>query len=175
MPDYLSTSTWVQEQLFGIHEGDLETEMDPALGYLPNDPVDAYSQGALPAPHSPQPHDTPLPNQINTAITNTNYHTNTNYDHSGYYVPKTPSTPATPATPSVYPGQVIKVKIKYRDEIYAIKVPIPVTVDMLRNKVIDRIGFEVELFYKNGDPLLDLNTEVFESAVKIGKLTVLAS
>ncbi|OBZ84319.1 Protein scd2/ral3 [Choanephora cucurbitarum] len=175
LPDYLSTSTWVQEQLFGIHEGDIETEMDPALGYLPNDPVDAYSQGALPAPHSPQPHDTHLPNQINTAITNTNYHTNTNYDHSGYYVPKTPSTPATPATPSVYPGQVIKVKIKYRDEIYAIKVPIPVTVDMLRNKVIDRIGFEVELFYKNGDPLLDLNTEVFESAVKIGKLTVLAS
>lgn len=127
---------------------------------LPAPPLPPLQQQQLPPPHPP-PNTTPpplpsslptVPNQINTALTNksNNYHTNTNYDHSSFYAPKTPSTPATPATPAtplMHQGHVIKVKIKYGDEIFAIKVPIPITIELLRNKIIDRIGFEVELFY----------------------------
>ncbi|KAI8059403.1 uncharacterized protein B0P05DRAFT_478223 [Gilbertella persicaria] len=105
LPRYLSSSTWVQDQLFGIHEGDIETDIDPATGNIPTT--------------------TSTPNTINTSNPN-NYST----------------TPTTPTTP---------VKIKYKDEIFAIKVPVPITVEFLRAKIIDRIGFEVQLFYKNDE------------------------
>ncbi|RCI03688.1 bud emergence protein 1 [Rhizopus stolonifer] len=156
LPRYLSSSTWVQDQLFGIHEGDIETDIDPATGNIPTT--------------------TSTPNTINTSNPN-NYSTTPTTPTTPVMppTPLTPATPATPATPSVYHGNTIKVKIKYKDEIFAIKVPVPITVEFLRAKIIDRIGFEVQLFYKNGDPLVNLETEAFESAVKIGKLTVLAS
>ncbi|KAI8636697.1 hypothetical protein BD408DRAFT_355156 [Parasitella parasitica] len=84
LPKYLSESSWVQEQLFGIHEGDIETDVDPG-----------QQQQAVPI-----------------AANNNN---------------------------------TIKVKIIYQDEIFAIKVRVPSSVEFLRGKVVDRLGFDVHL------------------------------
>ncbi|KAG1443206.1 hypothetical protein G6F56_010760 [Rhizopus delemar] len=105
LPSYLSESIWVQEQLFGIHEGDVETETDP------NQPSD----------------------------------------------------------------KKIKVKIVYKDEIFAIKVPVPSSLQFLQDKVTERLKFQVQLLQKDeSDNYIQLTTHAFEEAVKLGKLTVFA-
>lgn len=83
-------------------------------------------------------------------------------------------TPVTPLTPNAATS-TIKVKIIYKDEIFAIKVPVPSTIEFLKDKIMDRLGFEVQLQYKSGNRLSDLNTETFEAAFNLGKLTVVAS
>jgi bud emergence protein 1 len=140
LPRYLSESSWVQDQLFGIHEGDIETDIDPGVGR----PVSAtydITQPSVAMEAASEP--TPQPQQPVTTTNNTK--------------------------------STIKVKIMYKDEIFAIKVPVPSSVEFLRGKVVDRLGFDVNLMYKSGDHLTDLNTETFEAAVKLGKLTVVAS
>ncbi|OAD05410.1 hypothetical protein MUCCIDRAFT_80496 [Mucor lusitanicus CBS 277.49] len=138
LPRYLSESNWVQDQLFGIHEGDIETDIDPGVGRPASNSYDANQQVAMettaPAPQ--------------------------------------PQQSAATATQN---KSTIKVKIMYKDEIFAIKVPVPSSVEFLRGKVVDRLGFDVNLKYKSGDHLTELNTETFEAAVKLGKLTVVAS
>jgi bud emergence protein 1 len=124
--------------LFGIHEGDIETDIDPSMG-RPDSPVMEANEDMLP----PQP---PSPQQ----------------------------QPVTPVTPTPQQG-TIKVKIIYKDEIFAIKVPVPSTLEFLRDKIVDRLGFDVDLSYKEGSNLMDLTAETFASAVKLGKLTVVAT
>ncbi|CAO3671484.1 unnamed protein product [Rhizopus stolonifer] len=105
LPNYLSESIWVQEQLFGIHEGDVETETDPS-----------------------QPSD-----------------------------------------------KKIKVKIVYKDEIFAIKVPVPSSLQFLQDKVTERLKFQAQLLQKDeSNNYIQLTTHAFEEAVKLGKLTVFA-
>ncbi|CEI88735.1 hypothetical protein RMCBS344292_03113 [Rhizopus microsporus] len=135
LPKYLSESTWVQDQLFGIHEGDVETDVDPNQG------------------RSIHPSETSTVNTVSdTAVT------------------------ATSSSSSSTAKSTIKVKIVYKDEIFAIKVPVPSTLEFLQNKVTSRLGFPVQLLYKkDGNQLTDLTTESFEAAVQLGKLTVVAS
>lgn len=121
MPRYLSESGWVQDQLFGIHEGDIETDIDPGIGRRIESPILVQD---------------PTP----TAVKST-----------------------------------IKVKIVYKDEIFAIKIPSSSTIEILESKIIDRLGFNVKLQSKGADGLVELNHDIFESAVKLGKLTVVAS
>ncbi|KAI9281118.1 hypothetical protein BY458DRAFT_499632 [Sporodiniella umbellata] len=110
LPDYLSDSTWVQDQLFGIHEGDIETDIDP--------------------------------NQE-----------------------KAPENPKT----------TIKVKIVYKDEIFAIKVPVPSSMQFLQDKVNSRLGFQAELLLKGkSNNYIHLTQQALEEAVSLGKLTVFA-
>lgn len=157
LPRYLSESTWVQDQLFGIHEGDIETDIDPSASR----PVSSsqYSNSAAgPVPPPPEHH----------------------YDPSSVVPVATTPAPSTPlpstvAAPSSAKGATIKVKIIYKDEIFAIKVPVSSTIEVLKDKVMDRLGFDVNLKHKEGDQLTELNREKFESAVKLGKLTVVAS
>ncbi|KAG1149409.1 hypothetical protein G6F37_003174 [Rhizopus arrhizus] len=110
LPKYLSESMWVQEQLFGIHEGDVETDTDPS--------------------QKPRPVHTEVESQTSTTV--------------------------------------IKVKIVYKDEIFAIKVPVPSTLQFLQDKVVERLGFPVQLLYKKeGNQLTDLTSQTFEAAVKL--------
>lgn len=132
LPKYISESTWVQDQLFGIHEGDIETDVDPSQGQSthPNESSDTVSD----------------------------------------------ATVTTSSSSSTTTKSTIKVKIVYKDEIFAIKVPVPSTLEFLQNKVTSRLGFPVQLLYKkDGNQLTDLTTESFEAAVQLGKLTVVAS
>lgn len=117
----------MQDQLFGIHEGDIETDIDPA-------------------------NTTQRQQQTVTTPTTT--------------VPPTPTTPAS--------GGSAKVKIMYKDEIFAIKVPIPSSIEFLTDKITQRLGFNAYLQLKSGDRVMDLTRETYEAAVKQGKLTVIA-
>ncbi|KAI9485229.1 MAG: hypothetical protein EXX96DRAFT_2016 [Benjaminiella poitrasii] len=161
LPRYLSESTWIQNQLFGIHEGDIETDIDPGIGR-------SISSGY-----------------------NTNYGVTSNIvdnmnttlpDYNRKEMPAIPvSTGASPSSATMSPNNsslsttTIKVKIMYKDEIFAIKVPIPNTVEFLKGKILDRLGFEAQLQYKSGDSLTELNADTFATATKLGKLTVVAS
>ncbi|KAI8140641.1 hypothetical protein BJV82DRAFT_621927 [Fennellomyces sp. T-0311] len=144
LPRYLAECPLVQSQLFGIHEGDIETDYDPRTG----------------AVHAPPPLDE-APVATPPAVTPTT-------THSGMA--------ATSATKST-----VKLKIVHKDDIFAIKVPADSTLDQLRVKVHDRLGFDVSLRYKDeatGDSLplddeMDME-EAFASAIKLGKLTVYA-
>lgn len=115
LPKYLSECDLVQNQLFGIHEGDIELDYDPRA-----------------TRHS-------------------------NEDH-------------------------VKVKIIHKDDIFAIKMPVDSTLDHLRSKVFERIGFEVKMCYKDettGEnvPLegeLDME-EAFVQAIQRGKLTIITN
>lgn len=124
LPTYLSESGWVQDQLFGIHEGDIETDIDPGIGRQNESPIVQD----------------PTPTPVTTVAKNT-----------------------------------VKVKIVYKDEIFAIKIPSSSTIEILKNKIIDRLGFDAQLQSKEANGLVELNYEIFESAVKLGKLTVVAS
>ncbi|KAF7722876.1 bud emergence protein 1 [Apophysomyces ossiformis] len=124
LPRYLAESDLVQGLLFGIHEGDVETEVDPQADGTRN------------------------------------------------------SGQATVATNL----STIKIKIVHKDDIFAIKVPADSTLDSLRVKVRERLGFEVALRYKDettGDSLPlenELHMEgAFALAIEKGKLTVFAS
>lgn len=76
----------------------------------------------------------------------------------------------TPTTPT---GS-IKVKIMYKDEIFAIKVPISSTYEFLMDKITHRLGFNAYLQLKSGDRVMDLTRDTFETAIRQGKLTVVA-
>ncbi|KAG0169053.1 bud emergence protein 1 [Apophysomyces sp. BC1034] len=124
LPRYLAESDLVQGLLFGIHEGDVETESDPQGDA-------ARNSGQM------------------AATTNLS---------------------------------TIKIKIVHKDDIFAIKVPADSTLDLLRTKIQERLGFEVTLRYKDettGDSLpLDNELhmeEAFALAIEKGKLTVFAS
>lgn len=103
LPKYLSNSSLVQDQLFGIHEGDIETNVNPNS------------------------------------------------------------------------KETIKVKIIYKDDIVAIKIPVSSSFEFLKGKIVNRLGFDVYLQYKSGDRLVELSREIFQQAVKLGKLTVVAT
>ncbi|KAI7875524.1 uncharacterized protein EV154DRAFT_451722 [Mucor mucedo] len=76
----------------------------------------------------------------------------------------------------------IKIKIVHKDDMFAMKVPTDCTLDMLRQKVVERIGMQVTMQYKNeatgeNEPLegeLDME-EAFVQAIQRGKLTVTAT
>lgn len=78
-------------------------------------------------------------------------------------------------------SQQIKIKIVHKDDMFAMKVPTDCTLDMLRQKVVERIGMQVTMQYKNeatgeNEPLegeLDME-EAFVQAIQRGKLTVTA-
>lgn len=140
LPRYLSESPWVQEQLFGIHEGDIETDIDPGAGR----PVSNTYVTPVSTPNTP------------TTIAST-----------------TATTTAT--TTSTSSSTTIKVKIVFKDEIFAIKVPATCTIQVLESKIIDRLGFDAQLKFKDGNELHTLSDEAFASAISVGKLTVVAS
>lgn len=137
----------MQNQLFGIHEGDIETDYDPRTGI----------------PTTEEPPTDPPPAAIAPAASVS----------SGGQPTVAPGAAAT--------GSKVKVKIVHKDDIFAIKVPADSTLDQLREKIFDRLGFEVSLKYKDdasGDSLpledeMDME-EAFASAIKLGKLTVYA-
>ncbi|KAI8993450.1 hypothetical protein BDB01DRAFT_847329 [Pilobolus umbonatus] len=75
--------------------------------------------------------------------------------------------------------QQIKVKIIHRDDIFAMKVPVDCTLEHLRSKIYDRIGYPVNMEYKNEAKGTDepLNSEIdmeeaFVQAIQRGKLTM---
>lgn len=78
-------------------------------------------------------------------------------------------------------SQQIKIKIVHKDDMFAMKVPTDCTLDLLRQKVVERIGLQVTMKYKNeasgeNEPLegeLDME-EAFVQAIQRGKLTVTA-
>jgi bud emergence protein 1 len=92
---------------------------------------------------------------------------NNNNNHDNHPTPTT-TTNTAPSTPKNANTTTIKVKIIYKDEIFAIKVPVTSTIEFLQGKIVDRLGFNVQLQYKDGERLI-------ESAVTLGKLTVVAS
>lgn len=144
LPRYLSESPWVQEQLFGIHEGDIETDIDPGVGR----PVSNTYVTPVSTPTTPN---------ITTPITAT-----------------TPTTAST-LTNATTSNTTIKVKIVFKDEIFAIKVPATCTIQVLESKIIDRLGFDAQLKLKDGNELHTLSDEAFALAISVGKLTVVAS
>ncbi|KAI7899382.1 uncharacterized protein BX663DRAFT_532872 [Cokeromyces recurvatus] len=145
LPKYLSESTWVQSQLFGIHEGDIETDIDPGIG---RSIISGY-YGV-----------TSNDNSNNNNMTTTTARNNHNL-----------SSPTTTTTPiPITTTTTVKVKIIYKDEIFAIKVPIPNTVEFLKTKIFDRLGFDAQLQYKSGDYLTELNAEAFEEAARLDDL-----
>ncbi|GAA5808724.1 hypothetical protein MFLAVUS_002119 [Mucor flavus] len=143
LPRYLSESPWVQEQLFGIHEGDIETDIDPGVGR----PVSNTYVTPVSTPN------TPTTTTSTTAIT----------------------ASTTTTTTSTSSNTTIKVKIVFKDEIFAIKVPATCTIQVLESKIIDRLGFDAQLKFKDGNELHTLSDEAFASAISVGKLTVVAS
>lgn len=122
LPRYLSESGWVQDQLFGIHEGDIETDIDPGIGRRNESPILQVAE-----------------------------------------------------TTSTGNKSTVKVKIIFKDEIFAIKIPSNSTFEVLKTKIIDRLGFNAQLQCKEPHGLVDLNHAIFESALRLGKLTVVAS
>ncbi|OAD75591.1 hypothetical protein PHYBLDRAFT_186438 [Phycomyces blakesleeanus NRRL 1555(-)] len=136
LPRYISEGDLVQVQLFGIHEGDIETDHDPRSdpAMFTQQPQQSVSQ--------------PMPGAI---------------VGGAYY-------------------DTIKIKIVHKDDIFAIKVPANTTLDVLRDRIHDRLGFNVQLNYKDeitGESM-ELSEErdmeeAFASAVQRGKLTVFAT
>lgn len=91
-----------------------------------------------------------------------------------------PRVEEEPPTPTPQPTQV-KIKIVYKDDIFAIKVPVDCSLYYLKSKVFERIHTDVKLEYKSdatkkNEPLeteLDME-EAFAQAIQKGKLTVIA-
>ncbi|KAI9488112.1 hypothetical protein BDB00DRAFT_850094 [Zychaea mexicana] len=164
LPRYLAESPIVQSQLFGIHEGDIETDCDPRTGT--NQPVEGEETTTT----------TPVP----VAMASTSPAMTPTTTHSGMGVSATSASAGAGAGTSATKSTV-KLKIVHKDDIFAIKVPTDITLDQLCAKVHDRLGFDVSLRYKDeatGDSLpledeLDME-EAFASAIKLGKLTVYA-
>ncbi|KAI9270422.1 hypothetical protein BDA99DRAFT_501732 [Phascolomyces articulosus] len=158
LPRYLSESSLVQSQLFGIHEGDIETDYDPRLGTIQSQP--------------PMEDQIPQPSSSLTATTTTAMATPPTI---------TPTATNSGVTATSATKSTVKLKIVHKDDIFAIKVPADSTLDQLCAKVHDRLGFDVSLRYKDeatGDSLpledeMDME-EAFASAIKLGKLTVYA-
>ncbi|KAI9483298.1 MAG: hypothetical protein EXX96DRAFT_519500 [Benjaminiella poitrasii] len=77
--------------------------------------------------------------------------------------------------------QQIKIKIVYKDDMFAMKVPADCSLDFLKSKVQERIGKDIRMEYKNeatdkNEPLenkLDME-EAFVQGIQRGKLTVTA-
>lgn len=153
LPPYLSECSLVQTQLFGIHEGDVETDQDPRMDNTStNDGHSNVISNTTPA------NTTPLKDEVQP-ITTQSTQNNVKNSASG----------------------TIKVKIIRKDEIIAIKVPLNCSFDVLESKIGDRLGARVRLQYK-AEPtkdLLSLETDqdvehAFAMSINVGKLTVYA-
>lgn len=151
LPPYLSECSLVQTQLFGIHEGDVETDQDPRMDSNSDDHSNAVNN-ITPA------NTTPLLDEVRP-ITTQSTQSNVNNSASG----------------------TIKVKIIRKDEIIAIKVPLNCSFAVLESKIGDRLGARVRLQYKaeSTKDLLPLETDLdmeqaFAMSINVGKLTVYA-
>lgn len=154
LPRYLAESSLVQSQLFGIHEGDIET--DQCL--LPTEDDNGSTQAPPPQP----------PTSTSTAS-------------AAAVAPSTTVSSSTSTPRAATSTGTVKLKIAHKDDIFAIKVPADSTLEQLHEKVKDRLGFPVSLRYKDdtSGQSLPLETETdmedaFASAIKLGKLTVYA-
>ncbi|KAI9309455.1 hypothetical protein BJ944DRAFT_236096 [Cunninghamella echinulata] len=163
LPPYLSQCSLVQNQLFGIHEGDVETEKDPRVNSNNNSHHNNIIQNNNNMHHHQQ--HVPISNTTLTHLINEESQTMT--------AQNTQNSTLTPGT--------IKVKIIHKDDIIAIKVPLNSTLTTLQSKINDRLGHDVSLQYKAeaSKDRLPLETELdmeeaFAMAIKLGKLTVYA-
>ncbi|CAO3588065.1 unnamed protein product [Absidia cylindrospora] len=162
LPPYLSECSLVQNQLFGIHEGDVETDQDPRSNGNDNDYTHQH--------------------ELDTAYTDT---TSPSTDNTNIPYVKGPQTLPTQPTENNATGVnsgTIKVKIVHKDDIIAIKVPINSSLNDLKSKIGDRLGTQVHLQYKvdSSKDRLPLETELdmeeaFGMSIKVGKLTVYAN
>ncbi|KAI8097660.1 uncharacterized protein BX664DRAFT_347621 [Halteromyces radiatus] len=160
LPSYLSKSELVQDQLFGLKKGDVETDYAPKKG-------SRVAKSTNTRPHQPT---TEISNLINNnTIEQT---TKSLYDKDG--------------KEAYYNGGVGKVKIKivHKDDIFAIKMPADCTLQELQLRVKDRLGgtlgkmkYKDDIHHSNGICLpleteLDME-EAFILAIQRGKLTIL--
>lgn len=101
------------------------------------------------------------------------------------YDPRIEEEPVTPTPQSTTPQpaqqQQVKIKIVYKDDMFAIKVPVDCSLYYLKSKVFERIQSDVKLEYKNEltkkDEPLETESdmeEAFVQAIQKGKLTVVA-
>ncbi|KAI8645180.1 hypothetical protein BD408DRAFT_362158 [Parasitella parasitica] len=154
LPRYVSESEIVQKQLFGLHDGDIELDYDPRVENSENNLTPQTTNNSMSRTPSFQP-------------TSSLYHQLI--------------TESNATTSSTVAQQQIKIKIIYKNDIYAMKVPADCSLDYLESKVHDRIGSNIALEYKNeasdeNKPLkskLDME-EAFVQAIQRGKLTVTA-
>ncbi|CAM0135515.1 bud emergence protein 1 [Umbelopsis sp. WA50703] len=175
LPRYLAECYLVQEQLFGINEGDIETDYDPRTGRSSRDSysagMDASSyqrrQSSPPPPKAPVAEQPPVESRAPARKPSS----------AGKQVSPNRAPPGGQPTQST-----VKVKIIYRDDIIAFRVAANCRFGVLSDKITERLGFEPLLTYKDeysGERLpleneADMD-EAFQVALTSGKLTVFAS
>ncbi|CAO3664542.1 unnamed protein product [Umbelopsis ramanniana] len=185
LPNYLAESPIVQDQLFGINDGDIETDYDPRTGRSSRDSysaaMDSSAYQSLPSPPPTAKQEPPAPSAAAAQP-----------ESVGAYDDKLPTRKPSSAGKKVSPNRAppggqptqstVKVKIIYRDDIIAFRVPADCRFGPLSDKITERLGFEPLLTYKDelsGERLpLENETdmdEAFQGALTSGKLTVIAS
>lgn len=167
LPRYLAESKLVQKQLFGIHEGDIELDYDPRIKngeqttvMHPNLSVSMQPSNTSSTIHPAVSLPLELPSQQSESQQSQQQHQSQQQQLQ---------------------QQQIKIKIVHKDDMFAMKVPADCSLNHLRSKVVERIGHNVSMEYKNeasgaNEPLegeLDME-EAFVQAIQRGKLTVTA-
>ncbi|KAI7870727.1 hypothetical protein BDF14DRAFT_1768726 [Spinellus fusiger] len=152
LPDYIVECCLVQNLLFGLREGDIELDSDPRT------PSSCHSSlyGTY----------------INKTLANRGA-----FDSNGSTRPAPKIVPWTDPSSSM-----IKVKLAYKQEMFALKVPTECTLDQLKTKVHTRLGFRVQLFSMDTprpSSILLLDTEeefqhLLASSLHLKKLTLRA-
>jgi bud emergence protein 1 len=187
LPNYLAESPIVQDQLFGINDGDIETDYDPRTGRSSRDSYSAAMDSSA-YQHQPSPSQTTKPESTppSAAVSQPEPTQAGAYDEN--LPTRKPSSAGKKVSPNRAPpgGQptqsTVKIKIIYRDDIIAFRVPADCRFGPLSDKITERLGFEPLLTYKDelsGERLpleneADMD-EAFQGALTSGKLTVIAS
>ncbi|KAL0074597.1 hypothetical protein J3Q64DRAFT_1777484 [Phycomyces blakesleeanus] len=179
LPRYLVESPLVQDVLFVLHEGDVEIDYDPRTGAPRPESVELSHSILIPEAFGSSTMNTFTPFGRNSNpikdISQTNTATAT--------ATATASTTTTAAKNAIGSSNLIKVKIAYKEEMFAIKVPIDCSFQKLHDRVQERLGgSNVRLRYKDqtqGESLpLETESDIaeaFESSLKIGKLILYAT
>lgn len=180
LPGYLAECSLVQDQLFGINDGDIETDYDPRTGMSARD---SYSAGMDSSTYQKRRSSPPPANT--KAAPSEQMQATAHEDRLPTRKPSSAGKKVSPnrAPPGGQPTQsTVKVKIIFRDDIIAFRVPADCRFGPLSDKITERLGFEPLLTYKDefsGERLpleneADMD-EAFQGALTSGKLTVFAS
>ncbi|RUS16603.1 hypothetical protein BC937DRAFT_91011 [Endogone sp. FLAS-F59071] len=184
LPDYIVQSDLVEDQLFGIHDGDVETE---GRHHQKNkSSTSSNSRGSSPPPSSykkQQQQRQGADAAPSKSSTRDYQDRNDRYDRyrDDQYDDRGSGGPMPSASTSSHAGPSIKVKIIHRDEIIAIKVSANSTFADLCDKIYDRLGIDATLMYRDErkGTRMPLGSErdmekAMSSASQSGKLMVYA-
>lgn len=157
LPDYIVQSDLVEDQLFGIHDGDVESDRRHHHHQKNKSSTSSKnSRGSSPPPPSSkgsyknqqrQSPDAAL-SKSSTQDYQDRYDRYDRY-RDDQYDDRGSGGPMPSASTSSHAGPSIKVKIIHRDEIIAIKVSANSTFVDLCDKIYDRLGIDATLTYRD--------------------------